>query len=424
MDETATPNSRLSLLQAAWVVARRDFVAVLFSRAFLFFLLGPMFPIIVGGIAGGIGGQVQRQSAASEIGVAMSPTDIERLRGAYARLNGDIGSLLPPMATIDPPPADSESPRDILARKGSNYAALLSGTIEEPVLTGTPGQIRRMTPGLKIVLAEAASGPGTEFPRMETDEVRATGSAANVRIDRIRTGQVAQMLLFLLTMLLAGMVLSNLVEEKANKIIEILAAAIPLDALFLGKLFAMLGVSLVGIAVWGSVIGLLWASVGPAVMASTGQDMSNLPAPALGWPLFLVLGLAYFSMAYLLLGSLFLTIGGMAATVREVQTLSMPVTMVQLLVFFFAASAIPFIGSNYEIAATIFPFSSPFAMLARAALMDGIGQHLLALAWQALWVLLVIRFGVRLFRKRVLKSGNAGTAKKRRRGLFARRSPA
>ena len=31
------------------------------------------------------------------------------------------------------------------------------------------------------------------------------------------------MLLFLLTMLLAGMVLSNLVEEKANKIIEILA---------------------------------------------------------------------------------------------------------------------------------------------------------------------------------------------------------
>ena len=34
----------------------------------------------------------------------------------------------------------------------------------------------------------------------------------------------------LLTMLLAGMVLSNLVEEKGNKIIEILAAAIPMDA--------------------------------------------------------------------------------------------------------------------------------------------------------------------------------------------------
>ena len=31
---------RLSTFEAAWVIARRDFVAVLFSRAFLFFLLG------------------------------------------------------------------------------------------------------------------------------------------------------------------------------------------------------------------------------------------------------------------------------------------------------------------------------------------------------------------------------------------------
>jgi len=48
------------------------------------------------------------------------------------------------------------------------------------------------------------------------------------------------------TVLLAGMLLSNLVEEKSNKVIEVLAAAIPVDAIFLGKLFAMLGVSLVG----------------------------------------------------------------------------------------------------------------------------------------------------------------------------------
>ena len=58
--------------------------------------------------------------------------------------------------------------------------------------------------------------------------------------------------------MLAGMVLSNLVEEKANKIIEILAAAIPMEALFLGKLFAMLGVSLVGIATW---LTFLWIGV-------------------------------------------------------------------------------------------------------------------------------------------------------------------
>ena len=415
-------NARLPMLKAAWVIARRDFIAVMFSRAFLFFLLGPLFPILVGGLAGGIGGEVQRRSVASEIGVAMPREEMMQMREAYRRLQGDLDRILPPMLIVEPDEATGEfpQPRELLASSEQNFAAILSGTVDEPKLTGPPAQINRFKSAVALVAAEARGAAPSNFPELTVDEIGTGASAANVRTDRIKTAQASQMLLFLLTMLLAGMVLSNLVEEKANKIIEILAAAIPLDALFLGKLFAMLGVSLVGIAVWGSVVGSLWASVGPAVQQSTGQDMSSLPAPALGWPTFLALCLAYFTMAYLLLGSLFLAIGGMAATVREVQTLSMPVTMMQLLVFFFAASAIPFIGTGYELAAAIFPFSSPFAMLARAALMEGIWQHLLALGWQALWVALVIRTGTRLFRKRVMKSGNAGTTKKR--GLFRRKS--
>ena len=432
MDVTAStadamPNSRLSLLQAAWVVARRDFIAVLFSRAFLFFLLGPLFPLVVGGLAGGIGGQVQRQAVASDIGVAMADQDFARMNAAYNRLSGEIGQLLPPMSKVeaDPRTGQPPEPRALLADRDYNFAAILSGTVEQPVLTGPPAQVARISAPIKLLAAEAAGGTATVFPSITADEVRAaSGSAATVRTDRIRTAQASQMLLFLLTMLLAGMVLSNLVEEKANKIIEILAAAIPLDALFLGKLFAMLGVSLVGVAVWGSVVYGLWAGVGPAFADATGQDFGNLPTPALGWPMFLALALTYFAMAYLLLGALFLTIGGMAATVREVQTLSMPVTMMQLLVFFFAASAIPFIGTAYETAATIFPFSSPFAMLARAALQENLWQHGLAISWQVLWVVLVTRFGARMFRKRVLKSGNAGVAKKKRRGLLRRRAVA
>ena len=209
-------------------------------------------------------------------------------------------------------------------------------------------------------------------------------------------------------MLLAGMVLSNLVEEKANKVIEVLAAAIPMDAVFLGKLAAMLGVSLVGIAVWGA--------VGSAIALLAGNALPQLPEPALGWPLFATLGLLYFAMGYLLLGSLFLTIGGMAATVREVQTLSMPVTMAQLLVFFLAASSITRPGSPIELFAAIFPLSSPFAMLARAAQSDALWPHALALGWQALCVILFVRFGAMIFRRRVMKSGKGGRARKPRFG--------
>ena len=46
--------TRLSLFEAARVVARRDFHAILFSRAFFFFLLGPLFPIIIGAMAAGL----------------------------------------------------------------------------------------------------------------------------------------------------------------------------------------------------------------------------------------------------------------------------------------------------------------------------------------------------------------------------------
>ena len=63
---------RLSLVRAAYVVARRDFTAILFSRAFFFFLLGPLFPILVGAMAGGIGAQVESAVAQPQIGLAMA----------------------------------------------------------------------------------------------------------------------------------------------------------------------------------------------------------------------------------------------------------------------------------------------------------------------------------------------------------------
>jgi ABC-2 type transport system permease protein len=185
-----------------------------------------------------------------------------------------------------------------------------------------------------------------------------------------------------------------------------------MDAVFYGKLFAMLGVSLVGISVWGACFGTL---------ALLGRDaMETLAAPAVGWPLFVALGVGYFAMAYLLLGSVFLTIGSMATTVREVQTISMPVSMSQLMIFFFATYAAAQPGTGVSLAAEMIPFSSPFAMLARAAQDGAVLPHLLAFAWQALWVAVFVHFGSRLFRRRVMKSGPQGVKSPKTKRRFAR----
>jgi ABC-type Na+ efflux pump permease subunit len=68
-------------------------------------------------------------------------------------------------------------------------------------------------------------------------------------------------------------------KEKANKIIEILAAAIPMDAVFLGKLFAMLAVSMVGIAVWATVIGGFMGPVGLRAPVRR-RDQPRQPCPS------------------------------------------------------------------------------------------------------------------------------------------------
>lgn len=401
-----TPSARLSRLQAAWVIARRDFVAILFSRAFFFFLLGPLFPLAIGALAGSIGGQVQREAQTNLIALAMSPADNERMMAAAEAIGPQLAGAVPNLAAV--PPGD---PRAILAERGKGYAAVTSGTPAEPHLTGPESELAHWRGAIALLAAQASGEAEVGFAPVSTEVVRQTTAAA--RSERIRTAQAGQLLLFLLTMLLAGMVLSNLVEEKANKIIEVLAAAIPMDAVFLGKLFAMLGVSFVGIAVWGAGAGLF--------ALANGSALGSLPAPALGWPLFITLGIAYFAMAYLLLGALFLTIGAMASTVREVQTLSMPVTMLQLLVFFLAAYALTAPGSPLELAAISFPLSSPFAMLARAALSEALWPHVLALAWQGLCVFVITRAGAALFKRRVMKSGKPDR-RWRRMGFGSQRS--
>lgn len=405
-----TTATRLSKLQAAYVIARRDFVAILFRRTFIFFLLGPLFPVIVSILAASVGEKVEGAAARPQIGVAMVAADADALVAARTRLADRLGPSVPDMVTIKRlAPGESYDARAALTAGTGNLAAVLTGTISAPVLTATPERLQAWQGVVAMITAEAQAKSPTAWPNVATAEVKA--STASQQRARLRTAQSGQVLLFLLIMMLAGMVLSNLVEEKGNKIIEILAAAVPMDAVFLGKLFAMLAISLVGIAVWGSCAGL--------VLAFGGSALPTLPVPGVGWPMFVGLGVVYFAMGYLLLGSVFLAIGSLATSVREVQTLSMPVTMGQVLVFFFASLSVSSPGTVLEWAAIAFPFSSPFAMLARAAQYPDLWPHLLALAWQGLCVALFIRFGAGLFRRRVMQSGPQGV-KTRRRLAFRR----
>ena len=62
----------MRFLRSAFVIARRDFSATVLSKAFIFFLLGPLFPLLLGGVFGGIGARVATQTERPVIAVVAS----------------------------------------------------------------------------------------------------------------------------------------------------------------------------------------------------------------------------------------------------------------------------------------------------------------------------------------------------------------
>jgi len=384
--------------RAAFVIARRDFTATVLSKTFFFFLLGPLFPLLLGGVFGGIGARVASQTAQPVVAVVMHEREFSALEQARHRLADAAGEeAVVRLAYYAPEPDADAQIKRLLQSSRPPIRAVLTGWFGDPKLVGDVRPNGAVERQLQLLLRSSLV---PEFPSPSLDVIRTPPAAGSMAKDRATTAQLGQMFLFFLTILLAGMLLSQMIEEKSNKIIEVIAAAVPIDAMFLGKLFAMLAACLLGLLVWGG--------VGVAVVAyMSGGHLGAIPAPAVGWPAFFAFAVIYFSMNYLLLGALFLSIGAQASTAREVQILSMPVTFAQVLIFGLAAVAVGAPNSPAAIGAAIFPLSSPLVMLARAAEEPGLMAHMMALAWQALWVGIILAFGAYLFRRRILQSGPA-----------------
>ena len=386
------------LIRAAWVIARRDYLATVLSKSFILFLIGPLLPLIFGGIFSLVGVQGERQHPKPQMVAIADARTGQLLTAAGRRLDtpGDL-RIVPPSGTL------AEQARGLLADGASS---VLAGNLDRPVLIGPADALDRAANEAAPLIAQARDTRALEQAGAAPEDVEIARRPVQVAVSAPRetgadTARASQFVLVFLTMLLGGMLLSNLLEEKSNKVIEILAAAVPVDAIFLGKLMAMLAMSLTGILAWS----MLGASLFAVIHARGAWPPEfSLDTPAVGWPMFAILGLAYFTSSYLLLGAVFLGIGGQAKSAREVQTLSMPITMGQLFVFAFASAGIGAPNGKVAWAATVFPWSSPFEMFARAAQLPELWPHVVGLAWQAIWIALAIRIASGLFRRSVLNS--------------------
>ena len=96
-------------IRAAFVIARRDFSATVLSKTFLFFLLGPLFPIALGFAFGGIGAQVEKNAKPPHVAVIATADEYALLDAARTRLtpladDRPLVELRQPGRPAKPPP--------------------------------------------------------------------------------------------------------------------------------------------------------------------------------------------------------------------------------------------------------------------------------------------------------------------------------
>src|SRR5690348_12287645 len=123
----------MRFLRSAFVIARRDFSATVLSKAFIFFLLGPLFPLLLGGVFGGIGARVASQTEQPVVAVVASQSDFDRLSAARDQLAQalDPGSLVKIIHYAPEANIVAQQQR-LLSTRDPAIRAVLFGGLEHP----------------------------------------------------------------------------------------------------------------------------------------------------------------------------------------------------------------------------------------------------------------------------------------------------
>jgi ABC-2 type transport system permease protein len=207
-------------------------------------------------------------------------------------------------------------------------------------------------------------------------------------------------LLWLAIFVIVQMLLSNTIEEKSNRIIEVLLSSVTPSELMMGKLVGIAAIGMTMISAWMlAVFGILsWKAGGASVLA--GQMLGVLKTSNL-IPLFSV----YFLLGFLMYAGFILSIGSVCNTIKEAQSYMSVLTII-MMVPLLTMTFIPK-DPNGSLARLLswIPLYTPFTMMNRAAadppLFDLIGTLVLLLAATAvaLWMT------GKIFRIGILRTG-------------------
>lgn len=300
--------------------------------------------------------------------------------------------------------AGSEEDALQLVRDEDADAALLRGADGTWTLTGRDeidsGLRGPVSDALTAYVLDAnAAAAGTTAAELtagsELTEELLEGDAENSAL-AAAVGFVFSFLFYMAAIIFGMAIATSVLEEKQNRVVEILATAIPIRQLLYGKVAGNTILAIVQLA--------LYAGAALLAMNITGAaEMLGFIIPVSGW--FLV----FFLVGFLILAAGWAMLGSMASRTEDLNSSSTPV----MAVIFAALFAGMFAKGQLLVVASFVPVISSVAMPIRMLGTEvPLWQTLpsLALALAAAYALLV--FSARIYRRAVMQSGGALTLRK------------
>jgi ABC-2 type transport system permease protein len=236
-------------------------------------------------------------------------------------------------------------------------------------------------------------------PKVASFSPKAGGGGKVALRDRLPgiVGFAAAMLLWSMIFTGAGILLNSVIEEKSNRVLEVLLASASVPEIMFGKILGVAGVTLTVLAVWAGVGGSLMVALQPAIAADVASVLMG--KGLVFYFLFYLVG------GYLMYAAIFTAIGSFCETTREAQTLLGPIMALLTIPVIFLTQAIRRPDSPMLEALSWFPPFTPFLMTARAASEPPLWQVLGTGTLMAATVALVVWVAGRAFRAGALSTG-------------------
>lgn len=203
---------------------------------------------------------------------------------------------------------------------------------------------------------------------------------------------------------IANLLLTNTVEEKSNRIIEVLLSSVSPAQLMHGKIY---GIAFTGMTIIGTwvMFALLASWIAPQVLGEGGGSLSFLIA-AISNTGYLTSFVLYFLGGYLLYAAVLVAIGSVCNTLKEAQNLQQPVIMLLMVPLI----AMVFITQepNGTVARVLsfIPIYTPFTMMNRAAGPPETWEYIVTSVLLVVTIWLTFKAAGKVFRVGVLMTGN------------------